>query len=57
MFSFFKKASASTPNTDSDFGTLCTEKQQKLEDCTRKLDVILEKKEFASDYSTGCLCT
>lgn len=46
MFSFFKKASAPTTDTtiDSDFGTLCTEKQKKLEDCTRKLDVILEKK-------------
>lgn len=42
MFSFFKKASAL--DKASDFGTLCTEKQQKLADCTHKLDVILEKK-------------
>ncbi len=42
MFSFFKKADPTV--SDPDFGMLDTEKKQKLEDCTRKLDVILEKK-------------
>lgn len=46
MFSFFKKSVVSQPDTALalDFGMLGTEKQQKLVDCTHKLDAILQKK-------------
>lgn len=44
MFSLFKKAESS--RSAPDFGALDTVKKQKLEDCTRKLDVILEKKQL-----------
>lgn len=58
MFSFFKKSVVSQPDTAlaPDFGMLGTEKQQKLVDCTHKLDAILQKKESASNNGACRVC-
>lgn len=57
MFSFFKKSVVSQPDTAPapDFGMLGTEKQQKLVDCTHKLDAILQKRICIKQRRVSCL--